>query len=243
MTPVKAILFDVFGTVVDWRTSVADEGRAMAKRQGIEGIDWDAFADAWRAGYHPAMDRIRLGEQPWTTNDRLHRERLDEILDEFGITGLDEDEREEFNCAWHRLTPWPDSVLGLALLKSRYTIGTLSNGSYFLLANMAKHSGLPWDCILSADNFRHFKPDLEVYRGAIELFGGVPGEVMLCAAHNGDLAAARSHGMKTAFVPRPTEYGPDQITDLVPEDDWDIIADGIEGVAEQLGVLREDIGF
>lgn len=236
MNQLKAILFDVFGTVVDWRSSVVGEGLALASRKGIEGIDWDAFADAWRAGYDPAMDQIRRGQRDWVTNDRLHRERLDEILNEFGVAGLDEDEREAFNCAWHRLAPWPDSVPGLTRLRARYAVGTLSNGSYFLLTNMAKHSGLPWDCILSADNFHHFKPDPEVYLGAIELFGGVADQVMLCAAHNGDLAAARSHGMKTAFVPRPTEYGPTQTTDLTAEDDWDIVAESIEGVAGQLGV-------
>ena len=233
---ITAVIFDTYGTVVDWRSSITAKGRALAERKGIEGVDWEAFANAWRAGYHPAMDKVRKGEMPWTTNDTLQRNRLDEIVIEFGIEGLSEAEKDEFNRAWHRLQPWPDSVKGLTRLKRKYTIGTLSNGSFFLLANMAKHSGLPWDCIISADNFRHFKPDPEIYLGAVELFGGEAESVMLVAAHNDDLRHARSHGMKTAFIARPTEYGPDQEKDLEAEDDWDIVTGGIEGVAEALGV-------
>lgn len=233
---ITTLLFDTYGTVVDWRSSIADEGRKLAADKGITGIDWEAFANAWRAGYHPAMDQVRKGERTWTTNDTLQRQRLDEIVAEFGIESLSQAEKDDFNRAWHRLRPWPDAVAGLKRLKTKFTIGTLSNGSYFLLANMARHSGLPWDCIISADNFHHYKPDREVYLGAVELFGGDASKVMLVAAHNDDLRHARSHGMKTAFVARPSEYGPEQDKDLSAEEDWDIIADDFGGVAEALGV-------
>ncbi len=233
---ISAILFDTYGTVVDWRSSIAAEGRALAEKKGIEGIDWEAFANSWRAGYEPAMEQVRRGERPWTTNDTLQRQRLDEIAPEFGIGGLSDSEKDEFNKAWHRLRPWPDAVRGLARLKAKYTIGTLSNGSFFLLANMARNSGLPWDCIVSADNFHHYKPDPEIYLGAIELLGGEAQSVMLVAAHNYDLAHARGHGMKTAFVARPTEYGPEQTANLEAGDDWDIVTDSIEGVAEAMAV-------
>lgn len=236
LADVTQLVFDVYGTVVDWRTSIADEGRALAAKKGIEGVDWEAFASAWRAGYHPAMDQVRKGERPWTTNDDLQRQRLDEIVQEFGIEGLNRADRDGFNLAWHRLRPWPDAVAGLTRLKTKYVIGTLSNGSFHLLANMARHAGLPWDCIISADNFRHFKPDPELYLGTVDLLGAKAGRVMLVAAHNYDLAAARASGLGTAFVPRPTEYGPGQKTDLVAEDDWDIVAEGIDGVADALGV-------
>ena len=236
LSHVTTLLFDTYGTVVDWRSSIAGEGRTLALQKALPDIDWEAFADAWRAGYHPAMDQIRKGQRPWTTNDSLHRQRLDEIVEEFGISGLSEADKVRFNQVWHRLRPWPDSVAGLARLKTKYTIGTLSNGSFYLLANIAKHAGLPWDCIVSADNFHHFKPDPEIYLGAIELFGGDAGRVMLVAAHNDDLGPARSHGMKTAFVARPLEYGPGQSTNLEAEDDWDIVADSIKGVADAMDV-------
>ena len=232
---VTALVFDTYGTVVDWRASVAAEGRALARKKRIVGVDWEAFADAWRAGYHPAMKKVRSGKRPWTTNDVLQRERLDEIVAEFAIKGLSDADKDQFNLAWHRLNPWPDALKGLKRLKRRYVIGPLSNGSFYLLANMAKHAGLPWDCIISADNFHHYKPDAEVYLGAVELFGGQADRVMLVAAHNYDLKQARRHGMKTAFVLRPTEYGPNQKTDLKAEADWDIVADSIEGVADALG--------
>ena len=236
LSKVSTLIFDVYGTVVDWRATIAEEGRALGQDKGLPDIDWEAFANAWRAGYQPAMERVRTGEQPWTTNDTLQRERLDEIVEEFGLKDLSEADKDAFNKVWHRLKPWPDSVSGLTRLKTKFTIGTLSNGSFFLLANMAKHSGLPWDFLLSGDNVRHFKPDPETYLGAVELFGGLAETVMLVAAHNDDLGAARSHGLKTAFVARPVEYGPDQTADLTAEDDWDIFSDSIDGVADALGV-------
>jgi len=231
-----AILFDTYGTVVDWRASVIAEGRALAQRKGIGGIDWDAFVDAWKATYRPYIDQVRNGERPWTTNDALHRQRLDEIIEDFGITGLSEPDRKDFNRAWHRLKPWPDSLPGLRRMKAKVPIGSFSNGNLLLLANMANHSGLPWDFIISSDLFRHYKPDPEIYLGAIGLLGGEADRLMLVAAHNYDLANARKHGMKTAFVLRPAMFGPKQDTNLAAEDDWDIIADSIEGVADALGV-------
>jgi len=235
LADVTAVLFDTYGTVVDWRGSVAAEGRELARKKRIDGVDWEAFADAWRAGYHPAMKKVRSGERPWITNDVLQRERLDEIVSEFGIKGLSAADKDAFNRAWHRLKPWPDAVAGLKRLKKKYVIGPLSNGSFFLLANMAKYAGLPWDCIVSADNFHHYKPDAEVYLGAVELFGGRADRVMLVAAHNYDLTQARCHGMRTAFVLRAAEYGPNQKTDLKAEADWDIATDSIDGVADALG--------
>ena len=233
---ITAILFDTYGTVVDWRASVIAEGRALAERKGIEGVDWEAFTDAWKATYRPYMDQVRNGERPWTTNDALHRQRLDEIIEEFGIAGLNEQDLTDFNRAWHRLKPWPDSLPGLRRMKAKVPIGSFSNGNLLLLANMANHSDIPWDFIISSDLFRHYKPDPEIYLGAIELLGGEAERVMLVAAHNYDLANARKHGMKTAFVLRPTMFGPQQDTNLEAEDDWDVVTDSIEGVADAMGV-------
>lgn len=230
----KAVIFDTYGTVVDWRTSVAMEARAAAEGIGINDLDGEAFADAWRAGYKPKMLEVSTKSRAWTTNDILHRERLDEIISEFGLSALDEETRMTLNQAWHRLAPWSDSVAGISRLKNRYVVSTFSNGSFHLLANMAKHSGIPWDGILCADIFRAFKPEKETYLGAIELLGGVPESVMLCAAHNDDLAHARKHGMQTAYVNRPHEYGPTQTKDIEAEDDWEIIASSIEEVATAL---------
>ncbi len=232
---VKAVIFDTFGTVVDWRSSVAAEGKSAAHSNGLTEFDGDAFADAWRAGYAPKMKEVRDGKRPWTTNDVLHRERLDDIVADFNLEELDEIARSELNRAWHRLTPWPDSVPGLHRLKKRYIISTFSNGSFGLLVNMAKYSGLPWDGILNSDMFRAFKPAKECYLGAIELLGGDPTSVMLCAAHNDDLSHARKHGMQTAFVNRPLEHGPQQTTDLKAEQDWEIIASSIEEIADRMG--------
>ncbi len=233
---ITAIMFDTYGTVVDWRASVIAEGRALAQEKGIEGIDWDAFTDAWKATYRPYIDQVRNGERPWTTNDAMQRQRLDEIIEEFGITGLNEQDVADFNRAWHRLKPWPDSLPGLRRMKANVPIGAFSNGNLLLLANMANHSDIPWDFIISSDLFRHYKPDPETYLGAIELLGGEAADIMLVAAHNYDLANARKHGMKTAFVLRPTMFGPQQDTNLEAEDDWDIITDSLEGVAAALGV-------
>jgi len=235
MDQVKALLFDTFGTVVDWRGSITREGNRFAARHGIEDVDWDAFARAWRAGYQPGMARVRSGERGWTPIDVIHRERLDEILADFGIADrVDEARRAEMNLWWHRLDPWPDSVPGLRRLSHGYIIGPLSNGSTVLLANMAKRARIPWDVMASSDVTRAYKPEPAAYLNACAGLGMEPGEVMMCAAHNDDLAAAASHGMRTAFIERPTEYGPDQTRDFRATGDWDIATDHIGGIADLL---------
>jgi 2-haloacid dehalogenase len=202
----KALLFDVFGTVVDWRGSIIEEGRVLGGQWHIP-IDWAAFADAWRSGYRPAMERVRRGELAWTNLDALHRLILRDLLVRFGIEGLGEPEVEHLNRVWHRLMPWPDTCAGLQRLKRRYTIATLSNGNVALLVDMAKHAGLPWDTVLSAELFRHYKPDPRTYLGAAQLLGLQPREVMMVAAHKSDLDAAARCGLRTAFVARPLEHG------------------------------------
>ncbi len=231
---IRALTFDVFGTVVDWRGSVIRDGERLAAGKGWN-VDWAAFADAWRAGYGPAMNRVRTGALPWTKIDDLHRMILDDLLTEFGIEGLTEQEIETFNRVWHRLDPWPDAAGGLLRLKSRYVIATLSNGNVSLLANMAKYAGLPWDCILSAELARHYKPDAEAYLKAIELLSCDPSDVMMVAAHQGDLRHATQVGMKTAFVLRPFERGPDGKNDLTPDPDFDIVARDFHDLADKLG--------
>lgn len=236
MPPIKALLFDTFGTVVDWRGSIAAMGQRLSAREGIEGVDWDAFARAWRAGYQPGMQKVRSGQRGWTPIDVIHRERLDEILPEFGLADrFDEAARVDMNLWWHRLDPWADSVPGLRRLAARFPIGPLSNGSTLLLVNMAKRAGIPWDYIASSDVTRAYKPEPEAYLNACAGMGLEPGEVMMCAAHNDDLEAAASNGMPTAYIDRPTEYGPDQIKDFGATGDWDIITDHVGGIADALG--------
>ena len=203
---VKALTFDVFGTVVDWRSSIIREGEALGRAKGIK-ADWAKLADEWRAGYGPAMSRVRRGDLPWTRIDALHRMILDSLLAKFGLDGLTEAEKDRFNRAWHRLDPWPDAVAGLSRLKTKYVIATLSNGHMSLLTNLAKHAKLPWDCILSAELAKHYKPDPEVYLMAADLLGLRPPQVMMVAAHTGDLKAAAGVGMRTAYVHRPLEHG------------------------------------
>jgi 2-haloacid dehalogenase len=202
----KVIAFDIFGTVVDWHGSIAAEVQKLKLP-----VDANAFATAWRKGYQPAMARVRSGELPWTKIDDLHRMILDEILQEFAITHLSESDKRHLNLVWHRLNPWPDTVRGLTQLKSKFTIVTLSNGNLGLLANMAKNAALPWDLILSAEVFRHYKPDPETYLGVAEIFDLQPLEVMLAAAHKDDLLAAHHCGLQTAFIERPFEYGRNHI--------------------------------
>ncbi len=203
---VKALAFDVFGTVVDWRGSIIREGVEWGKAKGID-VDWAKFADRWRAGYAPAMDRVRKGTLPWMKLDALHRMILDELLVEFRIGGLSEEEKEHWNRVWHRLRPWPDAVEGLTRLRKKFMLATLSNGNVSLLVEMAKAAGLPWDTVLSAELFHHYKTDREVYLGAADLLGCKPGELMMVAAHANDLEAARACGLRTAFVSRPLENG------------------------------------
>ncbi|WP_291114019.1 haloacid dehalogenase type II [Hydrogenophaga sp.] len=208
-TPV--LVFDVFGTVVDWHGSIVREVQALHPQ-----VDADAFATAWRAGYQPAMQRVRSGELGWTLIDDLHRMVLEALLPRFGLTHLSEAERDHLNRVWHRLDPWPDAVAGLLRLKARHTICTLSNGNLGLLTNMAKRAGLPWDCVLSAEVFRAYKPDPRAYLGAVEVFRLRPEQVMLVAAHHDDLAAARACGLATAYVERPLEFGAARPKDVSP---------------------------
>lgn len=219
----RALTFDVFGTVVDWRSSIAREVGALASSKGIHG-NWTAFADAWRAGYRPAMDRVRQGALPWTKLDALHRGILDAILPQFGLEELDEAERAELNRAWHRLDPWPEAVEGLQLLKRRFVIASLSNGNVSLLVNMAKRAGLPWDAVLSAEFARRYKPDPEVYRLSADWLGVEPDEAMMVAAHPTDLRAAAKVGFQTAYVPRPLEYGPGGFQQESSEGEFDLVA-------------------
>jgi 2-haloacid dehalogenase len=230
---VRALAFDVFGTVVDWRSSVTAELERFGARHGVE-RDWPAFADAWRAGYSPAMDRVRRGELPWTRIDDLHRGRLVELLTESGIT-VDDAEIDDLNRAWHRLDPWPDAVAGLTRLKERFVITTLSNGNVSLLTNMAKRAGLPWDCVLSAEIFRHYKPDRETYLGCAEVLDVAPSELMMVAAHPSDLRAARDAGLRAAFVFRPAEHGPDRTLRRPAAGEFDVMADDFGDLADQLG--------
>lgn len=233
---VKVLLFDTFGTVADWRGSVARKGERLARDKGIEGIDWDAFARAWRAGYKPGMARVQSGERPWTAIDTIHRERLEEIVAEFGIAEkLTDDDKAAMNLWWHQLDPWPDCVPGMARLHTRYLLSTLSNGSIIGLSSLAKRAGLPFDFIFSSDVFKAYKRDAAVYLGAIDLLGLPAVEIMLVAAHNDDLAAARSHGMSTAYINRPYEYGPDQNSNFNAEEDWDVIGDTMEDLAGAMG--------
>ena len=230
---IKALVFDVFGSVVDWRSSVIDEGRALGREKGIS-IDWESFADRWREKYQPSLDRVRRGEREWTRLDDLHRESLVELLTEFCIEGLSNQEIDHFNRVWHRLRPWPDAVEGLQRLKVHFTLGTLSNGNISLLVNMAKNAGLPWDVILGAEPARTYKPLPGSYLLTCDFLGLPPAEVMLVAAHNDDLVQARHHGMGTAFVARPTEFGPSQSKDLRAEHRFDITAHDFLDLADQL---------
>jgi 2-haloacid dehalogenase len=232
-TAVKALVFDVFGTVVDWRGSIIREGVALGRRKKLK-VDWPAFADAWRAGYRPAMARVRSGELPWTKIDDLHRMILDDLLLRFPLGRLAGQDIDRLNRVWHRLKPWPDARAGLAKLKRRHVIATLSNGNVALLTNMAKHAKLPWDCILSAEVVRHYKPDPETYLGAADLLGVKPAELMMVAAHKDDLHAARACGLKTAFVPRPKEYGPAAKPDISRDPAFDIHARDFNDLARQL---------
>lgn len=232
---VKALTFDVFGTVVDWRSSIIREGRELGARRGVE-VDWPRFADDWRGGYGPAMQRVRSGELPWTRIDDLHRMILEGLLPRYGLESLDEAERDHLNRVWHRLQPWPDAVSGLTRLRTRFLLATLSNGNVSLLANMAKRAGLPWDVVLSAELARQYKPDPGVYRTAADLLGLEPGEVMMVAAHAGDLRAAAGVGFRTAYVPRPLEYGPDRAVDTPPPGSFDMVARDFNDLADQLGI-------
>ena len=225
----QVLAFDVFGTVVDWHSGIAREVQALRPS-----VDGHAFALAWRAGYQPAMRRVMRGELGWTLIDDLHRLILDDVLDQFHITQLTEAQKRHLNKAWHRLDAWPDAVEGLRRLKSKYIICTLSNGNLGLLTDMAKRAGLPWDCILSAEVFRKYKPDPAVYLGAAKVFDLAPEELMLVAAHHDDLAAARACGLKTAYVERPAELGLAAAKDVSPDPRNTLHARDFLALADQL---------
>jgi 2-haloacid dehalogenase len=232
---IKALTFDVFGTCVDFRGSIVKECRALGKAKGLR-VNWGKFADAWRAGYKPAMDRVRSGDLPWTKIDVLHRMILDDILQKFRIAdALTEEEKVHLNLVWHRLKPWPDTVKGLKRLKQRYILATLSNGNTALLVNMAKFGGLPWDCVFSSETFHHYKPDPETYLGAAGLLDLEPDQVMMVAAHKHDLRSAARYGLKTAFVRRPHEHGRNTGTDLADDPAFTVNADDFNDLAARLG--------
>ena len=230
---VVALTFDVFGTVVDWRTSIIREGRMLSQAKGLE-VDWERFADGWRSGYGPAMNQVRTGELPWMKIDDLHRRILDDLLVEFDISRFSEAEIDNLNRVWHRLIPWPDTVLGLGRLKSKFVLSTLSNGNVSLLTNMAKNAGLPWDCVLSAELSGHYKPAAEVYEKAADLLSLPPHRIMMVAAHKGDLRAAQRVGFKAVWVPRPLEYGPSRTIDITPDPEFDYSATDFIDLAAQL---------
>ncbi len=230
LADVEVLAFDVFGTVVDWHGSIRRE-----VERDFPGIDGDAFARAWRAGYKPAMARVMRGEQGWTLIDDLHRGILDEILPRFGLAHLDEARRAHLNRVWHRLDPWPDVVEGLARLRRRRLVCTLSNGNLGLLARLSHHGGLAWDCVLSAEVFRAYKPDPATYLGVARVFDVAPQRVMLVAAHHDDLAAARACGLRTAYIERPLEFGAAQPKDVSPREGNDLHCRDLHALADLLG--------
>jgi len=230
---IKAVVFDVFGTCVDWRSGVAREVALAAARRSVA-IDAHGFADAWRGRYQPAMEEVRSGRRPWTILDVLHRESLDALLPKFGLGMLDEAERRDLARAWHRLDPWPDVVDGLARLRRRYVIAPMSNGNVALLLNMARRAGLPWDLILGAETSRAYKPLPGSYLNAVAMLGLEPGEVMLGAAHEDDLRAAAAVGLRTGFVARPLEFGEGRRTDRGDAGPWDIVARDFGELAARL---------
>ncbi len=237
LNEVRVLLFDVFGTVVDWRSGIAREAAQFLQRNGGKSADASAFADAWRARYQPAMEEVRNGRRPFVRLDVLHRENLEAILPNFGIdpATVPGAEMDELNKAWHRLDPWPDAVAGLTRLKAHFIIAPLSNGNIALILNMAKRAGLPWDAILGAEVAQAYKPAPEAYLRTVEILGLRPEEGCMVAAHNSDLAAAQNCGLRTAFVLRPTEHGPSQTTDVRVEGEWDVTATDFGDLAEKVG--------
>ncbi len=235
MDGLKALLFDTFGTVVDWRGSLIADFTQWAQGKNIK-ADWAALVDSWRGSYRPSMDAVRKNpERGFLTLDELQRQSIEPLAASLGIKGLTANDFDYLTSGWHRLDPWPDSVPGLTRLKTKFIIGPLSNGNVALLVDLAKYSGLPWDAIMSAELFRHYKPDAETYLGAAKLLSLAPEQVMLVAAHNDDLDAAQKAGLKTCFVPRVTEYGPHQSRDFKADGDWDYVVKDIVDLAGQLG--------
>jgi len=235
---VKALLFDVFGTVVDWRSSCVRELTAFGRGRGITNVDWAGFTDDWRGLYQPSMEEVRTGQRDFTILDQLHRESLNTLIQKYGLPHLASHEVDHLVTIWHRLSPWPDVVEGLYRLKRRYIIGTLSNGNIGLMTRLGKHAGLPWDVILGAEVARAYKPQREAYIRTAEALNLEPRECMLVAAHNGDLQAASETGYRTAFVVRPTEYGASQSKDKAANRPWDVVTDSFQGLADALGCPR-----
>lgn len=234
MSGVRALAFDVFGTVVDWRGTIIREGAALSREWGVE-VDWAAFADAWRGLYQPAMERVRTGGRGWVKLDVLHRENLDELLPRFGLDGLDETQRDHLNRVWHRLDPWPDAVQGITRLKRAFVVAPLSNGNVALIVDMAKRAGLPWDLVLGAEVARAYKPMPEAYLNAADLLDLEPGQVMMVATHNSDLEAASAAGLRTAYVHRPDEFGAGSKADEWAWDGVDVEARDFLELADRLG--------
>jgi len=232
---IKALVFDVFGTVVDWRSSVIRHAENFGKAHGIT-ADWVNFAESWRAKYRPFLDKVRSGELPWTELDTLHRMGLEELLNDFGIKGISEEAKADLNLAWHRLDAWPDSPPGLARLKSKFILATMSNGNIALMVNMAKYANLPWDTILGAELAHAYKPDAKTYLTGVELLHLKPEQVIMVAAHQEDLLAAGAQGLKMAFVKRPFEHGTNGKMDTTPDPSFDFVCDDFRDLATQLGV-------
>lgn len=231
---VTTLVFDVFGTVVDWRSSIIADLSRWGGARGHD-ADWAGFVDEWKTAYRPGMDAVNSGARDWITVGGIYREKLDEMLPRYGLGDLPEADRQSVTAVWQRLDPWPESVAGLERLARRFMLCTLSNSDFYGMAAMSKRAGLPWDCILTAENVQRFKPEPAVYDMAIELLSpDAPDRLMMVAAHNYDLRHARSHGMRTAFIPRPAEYGPGQQTDLAPDGDWDLVAENMEDLAARL---------
>jgi len=234
LSGVRALTFDVFGTCVDWRTGVAAEARRIGALNGVD-ADWERLADAWRALYMPSMDKVRRGELPWTNFDQLHRSSLDQVLREIGADGFDAAARDELTMAWERLPAWPEAARGLERLNRGFTVSTLSNGNRSQQAALIRFAGLPFQRLLSAEDFHHYKPDAEVYLGAASMLGLDPSQVMMVAAHKSDLRAAQAAGLKAAFVERPLEKGPGGGADLLPDPGADLEATNFMALADKLG--------
>ena len=237
VSKIKALCFDVFGTTVDWRSSVIREGEEIGRRKGIE-ADWTSFADKWRELYFPSMAKVTNGELPWTKLDELHRASLDELLGEFAITGLTEEEAGRFNRAWHRLDPWPDTVAGLARLKSKFIVAAMSNANVEMMVHMSRHGGLVWDVILGAEVARRYKPEPEIYLTGSGLLGLAPEQCMMVSTHNFDLKASAKVGFRQAYVYRRAAYGPNRTQDLEPDEAYDVVAEDFNDLAGKLGCLH-----
>ena len=233
MPPVKALFFDMFGTMLDWRSSIARETRSILEPLGAS-FDWHAFADAWRAEYRPAMNEVIAGRRPFVKLDVLHRENLEKILPRFGVTGLDAATIDAINMGWHRLDTWPDVPDALRRLRTKYLVATLSNGNVSLMVDVARRNGIVFDAILGAEFARAYKPQPEAYQRSCAAFDLPPSECLMCAAHERDLAAAASTGMRTAFIHRPNEFGPGK-GGALPHEPVDLFVESVGELAAALG--------